>query len=313
MRSTLAAVMAISALAVVPAGAQRPQPPAAPPLAAPPGDAKAVELREKLEATLNGIASRLDGVMGYSIVDLATGERVERLPDAVFATASTIKLSILYELFRQVEEGKLRLDDVRPFDRALAVGGTGVLAQLTAPSMPLRDYATLMIVLSDNSATNLLIDTLGLQNVTARMAALGLKQTRLRRRMLDSEAARRGDENVSTPREIARLLELLHRGDGLSRGHQDELIAILRTPRSTAIHRGIPPGVPVASKSGTLEGVEVDAGIVSLPGRPYVFCVMTSFLKSGGAGEDAIAAASQAAYDYFTRLARSSEYGRRIR
>jgi beta-lactamase class A len=131
--------------------------------------------------------------------------------------------------------------------------------------------------------------------------------------MLDGEAARRGDENVSTPREIARLLEVVHRGEGLSREHHEELVGILRKPHETAIHRGIPSGVPVASKSGTLEGIEVDAGIVALPGRPYVFCAMTAYLKTGAEGEAAIAAASEAAFDYFSRLAGSSEYGRRMR
>jgi beta-lactamase class A len=276
-------------------------------------DPKAPELRKKLQSTLEKLAADLDGVMGYSIVDLTSGERIEGMPDAVFATASTIKLAILYEMFRQADEGKLRLDEVRAFDRKQAVGGTGVLAQLSAPAMPLRDYATLMIVLSDNSATNVMIDAVGMQNVTARMAALGFAQTKLRRKMMDAEAARRGDENVSTPREIARLLEVCYRGEGLSKESQEALLAILRKPKSTPIHRGIPAGVPVASKSGTLEGVQADAGIVYLAGRPYVLSVMTTYLKEAAAGENAIASASGAAFDYFNRLAKSSEYGRTIR
>jgi beta-lactamase class A len=283
------------------------------PLAAQRTDPKAQDLRDRLEATLERIASDLDGVMGYTIVDLTTGERLERLPDAVFATASTIKLSILYEMFRQAAEGRLKLDDVRVLDRRHAVGGAGVLSQLTAPAMPLRDYATLMIVLSDNTATNVLIDAVGMENVTNRMTALGLKRTKLRRRMIDTEAALRGDENVSTPAEIARLLELLHGGEQLTGEHREELLGILQKPKSTPIHRGVPSSIPVASKSGSLDGVQVDAGIVSLPGRPYVFTVMVAYLKRPGDGEDAIAAASRAAFDYFDRLARSSEFGRIVR
>lgn len=283
------------------------------PVAAQRQDPKLEDLRGRFASTLERIASDLDGVMGYSIVDLTTGERIERLPDAVFATASTIKIAILYEMFRQAGEGRLTLDDPRPLDRRHVVGGAGVLAQLTAPAMPLRDYATLMIVLSDNTATNVMIDAVGMQNVTARMAGLGLKDTKLRRRMIDAEAARRGDENVSTPGEIARLLELLHAGEQLTPASREELLGVLQKPKSTPIHRGLPGGVTVASKSGSLEGLQVDAGIVYLPGRPYVFSVMTGYLKQASDGEAAIGAASQASYDYFSRLARSSEYGRVVR
>jgi beta-lactamase class A len=276
-------------------------------------DPRLAGLRGTFAQALERIASGLDGVMAYAIVDLTTGDRFERLPDAVLATASTIKLSILYELFKQVEEGRLTLDDVRPLDRRHAVGGSGVLFQLTTPALSLRDYATLMIVLSDNTATNVVIDAAGMENVTSRMTSLGLKETKLRRRMIDAEAARRGDENVSTAGELARLLELLHAGEGLTKTSQEQLLEILRKPKATPIHRGIPGSVAVASKSGSLEGIQADAGIVYVPGRPYVFAVMTGYLKQAGDGETAIADASRAAFDYFNRLAKSSEYGRIIR
>jgi beta-lactamase class A len=276
-------------------------------------DALGIELREKLAASLERTASTLDGIMGYAVVDLTSGDRIERLPSSVFATASTIKLAILYELFRQADEGKLSLDAARPLDRRQVVGGSGVLAELTAPVMPLRDYATLMVVLSDNTATNVLIDEVGMANVTARMASLGLKETQLRRKMIDMAAARRGDENVSTPAEIARLLEIIYRGEGLKKESQDALLAILKKSKTTALRRGIPPGVPVASKPGTLDGVEVDAGIVFVQGRPYILSVMTAYLAQNAAGEAAIASASRAAFEYFDRRAKSSEYGRSIR
>ena len=84
------------------------------------------------------------------------------MPDEVFPLASTIKLAILYELFKQADEGRLNLDEVRPLDKRHIVGGSGVLLELTAPAMSLRDYATLMVVVSDNTATNLLIETVGM-------------------------------------------------------------------------------------------------------------------------------------------------------
>lgn len=275
--------------------------------------AKRVELREKTRTQLASIADGLDGVMGYAIVDIQSGERFERLAGETFPLASTIKLAILYEMFRQADEGRLSLDEARPLDRRHVVGGSGVLVELTTPAMSLRDYAVLMIVLSDNSATNLLIDAVGMQNVTQRMSALGMPGLKLRRRMIDAAAALRGDENVGSPADVAKLLEMIHRGEGLRQESRDAIIAILRKAKPSALRDGVPSAVPVANKTGTLEGVAADAGIVYLADRPYIFVAATTYLKSNAAGQAAIRSASQAAFDYFNRIAKSSEFGRVIR
>ena len=274
---------------------------------------KRAELRTKARAQLETIASGLDGVMGFAIVDLVSGERMDRLPDEVFPLASTIKLAILYELFKQAEEGRVALDEVRPLDKRHVVGGSGVLVELNAPAMSLRDYATLMVIVSDNTATNLLIDTVGMANVTRRMSELGLKSLQLRRRMIDLAAAERGDENVGTANDVARLLTRIYRSEGLTKASSDGIIAILRKPKPSAMREGVPSAVPVANKTGTLDGVEADAGIVYLAGRPYVFAAVTTFLRTSGDGANAIRAASKTTFDYFDRVAKSSEYGRRLR
>ena len=276
-------------------------------------DPKTASLRQSVERDLQAIAESLDGVMGYVALDLASGERIGRMEDAVFPTASTIKLALLYELFKQADEGRVRLDDPLALERRHVVGGSGILQELNAPAMPLRDYATLMIVLSDNTATNVVIDQVGLQNVTARMAALGLPHTKLRRRMIDLAAALRGDENVSTPAEIARLLQIIHKGDGLTKESHQGLLMILKKSKSSPIRRSVPTEVAVANKPGGLEGVAVDGGIVYVEGRPYVFTAMTTFLVSAASGDEAIEKASRTVFRYFDRLARSSDYGRRIR
>jgi len=275
--------------------------------------AKQRVLRDKLEKRLQTIASGVDGVMGYAVLDLTTGDRFGHLENEVFPTASTIKIAILYELFRRADEGSIDVDEMRPLDRRHAVGGSGVLQVLGTPSLSLRDYATLMVVVSDNTATNVLIDALGADAITGRMARLGLPATRLRRRMIDLEAARRGAENVSTPAELVRLLQLIHAGEGLSARRRDDLLAILKKAKSSPLRRAIPSTIEVANKPGGLDGVEVDAGLVFVPGRPYVLAVMTTYLRETPDGGRAIEEAARATYDYFSRVATGGEYGRTIR
>ena len=157
-------------------------------------------------------------MLGYVVVDLTSNERVAaRLADQPFPTASTIKLAILYELLKQGEEGKLSLDKPALLERSQVVGGSGVLQHLSGPMLSLGDHAALMIILSDNTATNVVIDAVGMANVKARMKALGLGDILLRRKMMDAAAVRRGDENVASPASLAKMAELFWRGEGLQK------------------------------------------------------------------------------------------------
>jgi beta-lactamase class A len=260
------------------------------------------ELKSKFESRLSTISSKVDGVVGYEMVDLTSGDRFAHLERETFPTASTIKLTLVYELFKQAEEGRIRLDETLALDRSKAVGGTGVLVEMGTPVLSIRDYAVLMVTLSDNTATNVLIDRLGMDHVARRMQALGLNGTKLRRHMMDTAAARRGDENVSTPDEIVRLLQAMEGGRG-GEGHGvPDAIALLKKPKESRLRRGLPPDVATADKPGELDGVRVDAGVVYAKNRPYIFCVMTTFLQDEAAGERAIEAMSRAAYEYFSRL-----------
>jgi beta-lactamase class A len=270
-------------------------------------------LRTKLEARLKAIADRVDGVMGYYVIDLTNGERFGQYEQEIFPTASTIKLTILYELFKQVDAGKVTLDTPAPVPASARVGGSGLLGELTTAQLSLRDLAILMMMISDNSATNAIIERLGMPAIQSRIAALGLKNTRLGRRMMDTTAARRGDENVSTPAEIARILEYFNTGDGLSPASREAALAILTKPKRTAFTRTLPDNIRIASKPGDLDGVVVDAGIVFIERRPYIAAFMCTYLLDGTAGEQAIGEASRAVFDYFDRLGAEGSYGRRIR
>ena len=274
------------------------------------------DLTAQFQQRVQEIASHVDGVVGYSIVDLTTGERIGHLERAAFPTASAIKLAIVYELFRQAEERKLNLDETLTLDRRQAVGGTGVLVEMGTPTLSIRDYAVLMVTLSDNTATNVLIDRLGMDKITARMQGLGLNGTKLRRHMMDTAAARRGDENVSTPDELVRLLQAMSgpMSGPANTGHyqMDDAIELLKKPQENRLRKGLPEGVASADKSGELEGVRVDAGIVFAKNRPYVLCVMTTFLRDEAEGERAIESISRIAYEYFSRLGAGGALGRRL-
>jgi beta-lactamase class A len=178
--------------------------------------------------------------------------------------------------------------------------------------LTLRDLATMVVAVSDNSATNVLIDRVGMGNVNALMDSLGLKHTRLRRKMMDLKAAQEGRENISTPREMMTLLEDLSDGKLLNGELTKDFFQFLSMHKESFIPRELPEGVKIANKPGELEGVRNDSGVVFVENRPYVICVMTTYLKNERDGEAAISKISGVAYRMFDRLARASEYGRVI-
>ena len=271
------------------------------------------DLHAKLRARVQAVDARLDGVLGVYVRNLATGTTIELRPDEVFPTASSIKLAVLYELYRQAEEGRIDVGELTrpPLPR---VRGGGILQELgDRVSLTWRDLAVLMIGWSDNEATNVLIRRVGMEAVNRRLDTLGLPRTRLRRLMMDLEAARRGEENVSTPREIARLAEIVAMGDSLSPTRAADLLAVATVAdEGSHFRRGLPQGARAISKPGALEGVRCEAAWVDVPGRPYSAAIMTAYLRHETDGEAAIAELSAAIYDTFDRLARSSEYGRII-
>jgi len=268
-------------------------------------------LRERFEAEVTEIASRVDGVLGVTILDPATGDRISVRGATVFTQASAIKLPILVELLRQVETGEQNLDEVVTLVASDIVPGSGVLQQLTPGkvSLSLRDVATLMVTVSDNTATNMIIDRVGMAKVNAEMARLGLSSTKLQRKMQDRTAWEENRENLSTPDEQARLLELLLEGEILSAKGREEIDRILTIPKPGQLRTLLPNGTKVAHKTGTLSGVVVDVGIVYLKDRPFIVSAMGNWLTDADQAERAISEIALAAYRYFDRIAHSNAYG----
>jgi beta-lactamase class A len=254
----------------------------------------------------------LDGVLGVAILDLDSGRKLQLHAGEVFPQASSIKIGVLAELYRQAQAGKVKLTDLYTVQASDLVADSDIMGGLTpgVSRITLRDLATMMVAVSDNSATNVLIDRVGMDNVNALMDSLGLPHTRLRRKMMDLRAAGEGRENISTPFEMMTLLENLYRGKVLNPEMTADFFKMLSTHKGSFIPRDLPEGLKIANKPGELEGVRNDSGVVFVEGHPYVICVMTTYLRREREGEDAISKISAAAYRLFDRLARASEYGR---
>jgi beta-lactamase class A len=269
-------------------------------------------LRDDFQSTLEALVAGYEGVAGVHVVDLTDGTRFAVRDHLVFPQASAIKIPILVELFRraEVEPGLLArrvevTDEVR-------TGGSGVLRYLSdgGSALSLEDHAILMILHSDNTSTNVLIDALGMEAVNALSASLGATETLLQRKMIRPEASVRGDENLSTPRDAARIMERIAACElPVREAACARVREILEIPKGGAFVDPVPSGTPVAWKPGGITGVAAAWGTVDLPDRPYVLVVMSSY---GGDGGALIRAVSDAAWRYFSRLAGVTDYGTRV-
>lgn len=279
-----------------------------------PGSGKQQALWQKLEKSIVEADGNLDGVMGVAIEDLATGQKYLLHENEVFPQASSIKIAILAELYRQAQEGKLKLTDVYKVNASDLVADSRIMNGLTpgVTQLTLRDLATMVAAVSDNSAANILIDQVGMENVNSLLDSLGLTHTRLRRKMMDLKAAGEGRENISTPSDMMTLLENIYRGKVLNKALADDFFNILSVRKNSWIPRDLPEDLKVADKDGELEGVRTNSGIIFLDKRPYILCIMTTYLRRERDGEEAISKISLDAYRMFDRLSRASEYGRVI-
>jgi beta-lactamase class A len=285
-----------------------------------PLNAKQQVLWDHLRQALADVEQRLDGVMGVAVLDLNSGQKLLIRPDEIFPQASSIKIAVLAELYHQAQQsahgvsGKAALTDRYVVRAADIVPDSSILGGLTpeVSSLTNRDLATIMVAVSDNSATNVLIDRIGMDNVVRLTESLGLAHTQLRRKMMDLQAAAQGRENISTPREMMELLEQLYRGKVIGPPLLDDFFNVLATNKNSWIPRDLPADLKIANKPGELEGVRNDSGIVFLKNRPYVICIMTTYLANERAGEEAITRISRLAFELFDRLSRASDLGRVI-
>lgn len=270
------------------------------------------DLSDGLEAIV-ARAERAGGTMAVVVRDLATGARYERRADEPFVAASTIKLPILVALYDAAARGEVGLAQPCRLVPEDQVTGSGVL-QLLSPGarLPLRDLAELMITVSDNAATNMLLDRLGTARVNACLDALGLTRTRVFRKLqvIPTDIVQ---PNTVTAGELADLLERLARGRAVSYDASRRMIATLKRQQiNDALPALLPdpeddeggpvgalPDWQLAHKTGGIPGYQHDVGILYLPRATAVICVLT---RGCGPSRDArglIAAVGRAVFDSY--------------
>ncbi|MBI4546945.1 MAG: serine hydrolase [Ignavibacteriae bacterium] len=268
------------------------------------------------------LALTYGGRIGVSAENIYTGETVIINGDSLFPTASVIKLPVLVELFYRFHEGKLSPDTPIELLDSLKKPGSGILQFLHAnQTLRLIDIATLMIILSDNTATNYVIDQLGatheekLETVNSRMRSLGLKNTKLLNKLYsfatkkNTEEARRFGIGVSSPNDMALLLEKLARGEIINQAMSDSMVRILRNQQDIQMAARYLPFMEdstlwIANKTGSLDDRKIDVGIVSSSKGTYVYAIFCDGSVDLGEQVDnkatiAVAQVSRLLYDYF--------------
>jgi beta-lactamase class A len=292
-----------------------------------------MSLREKLEDVL----SESSATFGVVVKHLETGEEVQIRADQYFQMASTFKVPILAALFRDIDAGRLSLDQRYRLSDDDLVPGSGVLKEfLPGADVALRDLATLMIIVSDNLGTDKVLEVVGIERVDAYMKELGLEQISIKQdcwdllsrgagmagekkgaegfhKMMaafkttnlnaDNDIFRESPENnTATPADLSRLLEMIGTGKLASQAACDGILDIMKRQQlRNRIPYFLPDRTEVACKSGTLGHVVNDIGIVYLPEGKGAFTITA--LSSGNAsmkdGEQVIARLARAAYDHF--------------
>jgi len=236
---------------------------------------------QALRRTLDSLSGTHRGVVGYSITNLATGEHLEQRGDETFSTASLIKVPVLVTLFDLAEQQQLSLDDPVVLTEIDKVGGAGQLQYLRTPlTLRLWDVAFLMTTLSDNTATNLVLDRIKIRRVWQKMEALGLAHTKVHSGSMTRIASVAPDSSakyglgVTTPNEMAKLFELLVAGKAVSPRADSIMLQMMSRNEDASKLARFAYGVPLAHKSGDVDRSRTDCGVFTLPAR-VVVCVLT--------------------------------------
>lgn len=224
---------------------------------------------------LHELMVRASGHVGMTIRDLRSGHEVTWQPDRVFPSASVIKLPVLVAALDQAESSRLDLDRTVSVSHDARVGGSGILKELRLDALSMRDLLTLMIVLSDNTATNVCLERVGFPVVNDCARRGGCESTRCERLLMDTDARRRGWRNETSARDMAEFVSRLTRGELLSPDGTAYALDVLRRQQSRwDLALRLPEGVDLAHKTGELQGLRHDVGLLTVGGEQAAIAVL---------------------------------------
>ena len=246
--------------------------------------APAAEPTPTLEARIAPLAKAHRGKVAVAVKNLKTGEEFYLNADEAMPTASLIKLPVMVEAYWQASEGKVKLEKTLTLAKGDKVQGSGILTShfSDGATFPMKDAVRLMIVYSDNTATNMVIDQIGLPSTNARMETLGLKNTKLNAKVfradtrLDQEFGKKYGLGSTTAREMVKLLEMIDAGKVVSPAACQEMLGHLKAcDDKEKMPRFLPAGTVVAHKTGSVNASKTDAGIITTKSGPVAVCVLT--------------------------------------
>jgi beta-lactamase class A len=268
-----------------------------------------------LESRLQPLLKAHRGKVGVAVKHLITGEEFEYNADEVMRTASLIKLPVLMEVYQQALEGRVKLDDTVELKESDKVPGSGILTDhfSAGTTISLRTAVRLMIVYSDNTATNLVLDKIGIRSTTARMKSWGFPNTQIHAKVyrgsttsVDPERTKKFGLGSTTAREMVHILEKLQCGEVATPVARQIMLGHLRKCDDTdKFPRYLPPGTVIAHKTGSLDDTRTDAGIIYLESGPIALCVLTTDNTDKGwrtdnAGNILCAKIAKEVFDYFS-------------
>lgn len=235
-----------------------------------------------LENKIENIVEESSANISVSFYDLDQGEGFSINGDEKVPSASMIKLLILLKALDECDKGKINLEDTIRLDDYEKVDGSGILKELSRDhKFSIRELLTLMIIVSDNTATNILIDLLGIEEINKIGHDLGLKKTTLERKMMDSNAREKGLDNFTSSNEILKLLKMIYEKDFVSEEYSNlALDILLRQQERQRLQRYLPEDLKIASKSGDLDNLENDGGIFFTENKNYILVVLVNQAES---------------------------------
>jgi beta-lactamase class A len=232
---------------------------------------------QPLDESVQSELQSFSGTAGIALRDLGKARSLNLGSMEPFPSASVIKVGILLELAARVDAGEVAMQQRIALTGPAKVEGSGVLSMLRPGlELALDDLAHLMINVSDNTASNMLIDFLGCERITGRLESLGLRRTRLQRKFYDFEARDRGLDNWAAADDLAELFAGIERREVVSAWVCDWMLSVLRQQQfSSRIPALLPPETTVAHKTGSISTACHDAGIIYAPAGPLVVVVLT--------------------------------------